>query len=129
MINKVIKTVVLLLVLTSIFIVGCEKHEITPTESTQQNTECNSDSNSSLKEGEEHDDEVIPIHIGDSLTDSSGNPLIAYVELTDSITNSLVDSTNTDSNGYYRFDNLYHGTYIITIYVNGNIYAILRVTI
>ena len=81
-----------------------------------------------LKTGEEEDDDPVPDTISGQVTNNS-QPLAAGVDLLNSTNNNLVQTTATDTDGYFYFYNLESGTYVVKVVINGEIVETINVTI
>lgn len=113
-----------ILVLTS-----CEKEEA---DIDVQNTEVESTGtnvlNNYLKDGIDEDEPAV-MTISDTLQYTCGSPIIATVELKDVQTNMVIETTSTDSKGYYVFTGLVSGTYDVIVWVEGVIHTTRRVSL
>jgi len=127
------KTIVLNILVFLILIlsfVSCVKDAPLPIDCSSNEVEQYSDTTTSLKTGEEDDDEPVPMYsINGVAKDSLNNPVQAFIELSDSMSGTVIYSTYANSYGYFQFDSVVAGTYDVIIWINGNIYETRRVTV
>lgn len=73
-----------------------------------------------LKNGGDDDDPDPMVDVSGTVT-QNGTPIAAEVQLIATPANSLVESTNTDSNGRFEFYQVPKGTYNLVVIVGGNV--------
>lgn len=81
-----------------------------------------------LKDGDD-DDEPEPMFCITGVITESGNPISAEVELMSLPQSTLVDSTNTDSNGGFEFNQVPSGSYNVVVIVDGNVIDVSSVNL
>lgn len=81
-----------------------------------------------LKNGED-DENPVPMYGITGTVTQNGSPVAAEVQLTTTPDDSLVDSTNTDSNGGFEFSQVPKGKYRVVIIIGGNVSSINEVNL
>ena len=82
-----------------------------------------------LKDGDDDDDPEPMFEITGNVSDGFGNPIEASVELSENPGNNLINSTLTNSNGDFIFNNVMTGSYNIVVFVDGSVLDTINVTI
>lgn len=81
-----------------------------------------------LKDGDD-DNEPDPMFCISGTVTQNGSPVTAEVQLTATPGDSLVDSTTTDSNGGFKFDQVTKGNYNVVVIVGGNVASVSTVNL
>lgn len=81
-----------------------------------------------LKDGGE-ENEPEPMFCITGFVTENGNPVSAEVELMSMPQSTLIDSTNTDSNGGFEFYQVPSGSYNVVVSVDGGVAKIIEVNL
>lgn len=81
-----------------------------------------------LKDGDE-ENEPEPMFCITGVVTENGNPVSAEVELKSMLQSTLVDSTNTDSNGGFEFYRVPSGSYNVVVVVGGGVAETIKVNL
>lgn len=80
-----------------------------------------------LKDGDDNEPE--PMFEITGFVTQNGNPVLAELELMSIPQSTLVDSTNTDSNGGFGFYQVPSGSYNVVVIVGGNVADVIEVNL
>jgi hypothetical protein len=120
--TNIISTVIFLL---TIFFTGCNNDEmpgknLPKASAGSVQVKLEATASPILKDGGDDEDPEPMFEITGFVT-QNGNPVLAEVELLSMPQSTLVNSTNTDSNGGFGFSKVTAGLYNVIVYVDGNV--------
>jgi hypothetical protein len=120
-------------ILLTIFFTGCNNDEM-PGKSLPKasagsvQVKLETSASPVLKDGGDEEDPIPMFEITGFVT-QNGNPVLAEVELLSMPQSTLVNSTNTDSNGGFGFYQVPSGSYNVVVYVDGSVADIIGVNL